>query len=127
MGISDWSSDGCSSDLSGDQAGRITGSGKMPVRSAPPPHGHFPSRSAGITFSTLARGAGLSQLARKAAPPPSSRTRNTRRAIDIRAIWQDRKSVVEGRSVSVRESVGGRGIINKKSTSQYNAMYNKNI
>src|SRR3546814_20412443 len=38
---------------------------------------------------------------------------------DIDAIWLDRKSVVSGKSVSVRVSLGGRRIIKKKTKSKY--------
>src|SRR3546814_12317602 len=97
MRISDWSSDVCSSDLPG--AARPAPGAGTPRggRSIRPPRmharhrrGEFPAR-AGRRARRRGRGDARVDLARA-----------------------DRKSVVEGKSVSVRVDLGGRRIIKKK-------------
>src|SRR3546814_16196829 len=91
MRISDWSSDVCSSDLR--RAGRPQYPRLSVARRARPARGH----AAG------ARDLRHAQLAAE----PGSRHR------------ADRKSVVEGKSVSVRVTLGGRRIIKKKKSKLY--------
>src|SRR3546814_16213953 len=88
MRISDWSSDVCSSDLS-----RAPAPGRGQRRPSPPDR-RWPSTG---TARTAGRG-GRRRGSR------GSRARARR----------DRKSVVEGKSVSVRVDLGGRRIIKKK-------------
>src|SRR3546814_20787786 len=100
MRISDWSSDVCSSDLrdcrtaQGGRArpspGRNRSSHRMPQ---PPQHGRTDGR-------TLRQGC-------RQQPGRSLCHDRSRR-------FQDRKSVVKGKSVSVRVDLGGRRIIKKK-------------
>src|SRR3546814_13786507 len=89
MRISDWSSDVCSSDL-------------CPSRVIPS------STSARATFCSILR-PGLATLRFRSTlvPAPASA------AIGRKAISPDRKSVVQGKSVSVRVDLGGSRIINK--------------
>src|SRR3546814_15280113 len=99
MRISDWSSDVCSSDLEG---GRILQRG----------HGRadrFGRRPDGREF--------LLSRNEHAASGRASGDRGDHR--------QDRKSVVWGKSVSVRVDLGGRGIIKKKNTLIKLKTYNK--
>src|SRR3546814_1433372 len=91
MRISDWSSDVCSSDL----AARIS-------RSQP----SFQARTSASMRDVRSR--------RRGAPPTAPMT----------ARWNprsrsDRKSVVEGKSVSVRVDLGGRRIIKKKKQHEF--------
>src|SRR3546814_20503592 len=92
MRISDWSSDVCSSDLTaagrGDQRGDISDRRCGDAGSAAP------------VAAPLRRGTGTAALSRR------------HRVSDDR----DRKSVVEGESVSVRVALGGRAILKKKKT-----------
>src|SRR3546814_13795891 len=89
MHISDWSSDVCSSDLGLSDGRSRSGADQMgPHRSAAP---------------DAVGGAGAEILVRGGQP--------VRGAGRSRA---DRKSVVEGQSVSVRVDLGGRRIMNKK-------------
>src|SRR3546814_18537365 len=92
--ISDWSSDVCSSDL--DRSGSARFPGASPVRPAPP---RIAARR--ITLMTdddtphgLGRG--------------------------LTTYGEDRKSVVQGKSVSVRVDIGGRRIIKNKNTTVLN-------
>src|SRR3546814_18218129 len=95
MRISDWSSDVCSSDL-----------GRRPPRQITV-HAHPAASRAHHGQTRCDRHAtqthhSLTPLADRTAPPPPAR--------DTR----DRKSVVSGKSVSVRVDLGGRRIIKKK-------------
>src|SRR3546814_15882446 len=85
MRISDWSSDVCSSDLT-------TSCGSCPTRPRPP--------SGVATTPTWIRFDDAYPHPPPACPCPRH--------------GQDRKSVVEGKSVSVRVDLGGRRIIKKK-------------
>src|SRR3546814_10223846 len=92
MRISDWSSDVCSSDLPvpwrhGARGRPGRGTGRM-GRVEPVPGVRRPR---GRAVAALRRGGGGRRLARS-----------------------DRKSVVSGKSVSVRVELGGRGILKKK-------------
>src|SRR3546814_13868580 len=49
--------------------------------------------------------------------------RELARAQNRAAGWPDRKSVVQGKSVSVRVDLGGRRIINKKKRHNHNTMH----
>src|SRR3546814_17560782 len=91
MRISDWSSDVCSSDLSDRRADR---------------------RDAGFQRHDPAR-IDLGEYLSAARPCPPRRARGVRaRCGDRRTL--DRKSGVEGKSVSVRVDLGGRRSLNKK-------------
>src|SRR3546814_16443857 len=95
MRISDWSSDVCSSDLHGRWC---PGSLK--------PRGRFrPGRTPRTPTATGAGGA-----------PPS---RNLRSRERHRGGSEDRKSVEEGKSVSIRVDLGGRRILKNKKNSQF--------
>src|SRR3546814_14356378 len=102
MRISDWSSDVCSSDLAarprrGDQAAQAA---REPARQ----HRDDP-RVAGAGEAQGRCGGGT----------PAGGPRGGRAASGGAA---DRKSVVSGKSVSVRVDLGGRGISNKKNKIQ---------
>src|SRR3546814_19202433 len=98
MRISDWSSDVCSSDL---LPWRIAASG-APVTTEKFQHWLLNDEGARITTSSIsaisAFGTGLS----------------TKPRIERRPTTTDRKSVVSGKSVSVRVGLGGSRIIKKK-------------
>src|SRR3546814_14153021 len=95
MRISDWSSDVCSSDLAVRRpaAARGAGGDRLPAAA----DGAIVRGGAGD-----GGGAGRGIARRKAA-----RHRGV-------GAWRDRKSVVSGKSVSVRVDLGGRRIIKKK-------------
>src|SRR3546814_14243076 len=100
MRISDWSSDVCSSDLSSPaRTGR-------PGRTPPAPLGS-------PTGSARWHGGRIGCRCRPPpAPRPAQALRQRRR--------RDRKSVVSGKSVSVRVDLGGRRVIkHKNSNNQY--------
>src|SRR3546814_14114136 len=88
MRISDWSSDVCSSDLAADRRGAdVAGMGKA---------GHLARHGAQAET-------GVGRIIGGLEPP----------VVEAEA---DRKSVVEGKSVSVRVDLGGRRIIKKQTT-----------
>src|SRR3546814_12668225 len=93
MRISDWSSDVCSSDLLEELAEDGGGTD----------HDRAPSFSASATTagSSVARPASRPRLSAASSEQPRLR---------------DRKSVVSGKSVSVRVDLGGRRIIKQKKT-----------
>src|SRR3546814_13492385 len=100
MRISDWSSDVCSSDLFD---WTLDGCGSMP----------FETRGRGMAFvrdgdvNTLARPLRAAQMI------PIALAQQL--LVDLAGRGQrDRKSVVSGKSVSVRVDLGGRSIIKKK-------------
>src|SRR3546814_18521060 len=98
MRISDWSSDVCSSDLDGRETHYFlasAGAGAAP--------------SAGAAAS--AAGAALSAGAAAASPSAGAAA--------------DRKSVVSGKSVSVRVDLGGRRIIKKTKHHKHNRSENR--
>src|SRR3546814_14830801 len=120
MRISDWSSDVCSSDLS---------------RCLPPSAASSPSEQAGLSvqqaratpadaFDATAAGCRLSPIAAsisfaEAPGPPQgvvgeavALAQGLQHAGEV--AFQDRKSVVSGKGVSVRVDLGGRRIIKKK-------------
>src|SRR3546814_10990058 len=97
MRISDWSSDVCSSDLAYDEMSPWRWGG------TPFTHGCFPTPDGRARMLPIKQVAPAEPLARW------PMTLNTGRYRD-----QDRKSVVEGKSVSVRVALGGRRIIKKK-------------
>src|SRR3546814_16585521 len=106
MRISDWSSDVCSSDL-------VREDGPHPHlhRHQPHPHGKEAAHAAGPG----GRGGGQGGQT-------GARIYRRRRVLGrgCGAFRQDRKSVVEGKSVSVRVDLGGRRIIKKKKKKQVN-------
>src|SRR3546814_20893625 len=91
MRISDWSSDVCSSDLRGNENAR-----------ALPPSGH----------GSLSQHAQLLDLAQIDTFAAGSSGRAS--SMDRQPHLLDRKSVVSGKSVSVRVDLGGSSIIKKK-------------
>src|SRR3546814_14084592 len=102
MRISDWSSDVCSSDLGGPWSAR-TVCGRRRGRRSPRRRGCRDRRFAGDRVQISARMRRREEWgARSAEHHPG------------RSIVRDRKSVVEGKSVSVRVDLGGRRIIQKK-------------
>src|SRR3546814_15552778 len=98
MRISDWSSDVCSSDLEPHHQGRQLQPPALPAASGRPGAQQYRRSAAGADQDRAAdRCAGRLQEIRPA-----------------RRWLEDRKSVVEGKSVSVRVALGGRRIIKKK-------------
>src|SRR3546814_20841379 len=93
MRISDWSSDVCSSDLKGRLSYR------------------WKSKYAGIGPADAARLKGLEEENRRLKNLLAESMLDNAALKDL-----DRKSVVEGKSVSVRVDLGGRRIIKKKTT-----------
>src|SRR3546814_18029584 len=114
MRISDWSSDVCSSDLSFiriARLSRVTPALLTRMSSLPP----SASTARGTSPSTSA---GSDRLhGRTPASPPISA------ATAFRA--SDRKSVVEGTSVSVSVDLGGRRMIQKKTQKKYDQNYKR--
>src|SRR3546814_687242 len=99
MRISDWSSDVCSSDLTGSRRTRRS----SPARRAPV------GRWSGGTRRTAGRSR-EGRVARGSGRPARIRARGASRPACRRT---DRKSVVEGKSVSVRVDLGGGRSIKK--------------
>src|SRR3546814_16932056 len=103
MRISVWSSDVCSSDLSSDPA--------VILREGPVRNDAWSWTPGGTIYLSTTPG-GLTQTA------PSATTEKVQQ---VGFALTDRKSVVSGKSVSVRVDLGGRCIIKKNNTrtSQY--------
>src|SRR3546814_15666938 len=101
MRISDWSSDVCSSDLKkfGVKSGVQTQSGHCIINGQ-------------IETGDLPAEAPLEMHVQAFGEQPEAR-----RQVVTSPVGIDRKSVVEGKSVSVRVDLGGRRIIKKKKTS----------
>src|SRR3546814_13182148 len=117
MRISDWSSDVCSSDLAAAHREHEAARGQGHRARAGPVRVRFRAefRRLGAAEGTRRGGhRNHAALCRTAQP------RRHRRSIEpaarrmYRSIRSDRKSVVEGKSVSVRVDLGGRLIIQKK-------------
>src|SRR3546814_20582249 len=103
MRISDWSSDVCSSDLTPTGPGR-PGNLRKPL---PPPHRPFSPPAA------------AARLGRRAYRRDEIGCLDKRRpTTSLLPSMEDRKSVVSGKSVSVRVDLGGRRIIKKKNNNQ---------
>src|SRR3546814_14016992 len=97
MRISDWSSDVCSSDLGdADEAGDALGAGERCQQ-------HDPSAHGGADEDLRPFGQSIQHRHRVACPITDGGLREA-----------DRKSVVAGKSVSVRVELGGRRLIKKK-------------
>src|SRR3546814_15934019 len=112
MRISDWSSDVCSSDLDQPVSGRAQLTFMDPER---------PITSRTIKFLELTACRGL-HFGRNAIPCRGLRC-NWRR--NKHRYHEDRKSVVSGKSVSVRVDLGGRSIIKKKKKIRHNTQTTK--
>src|SRR3546814_12674374 len=110
MRISDWSSDVCSSDL------HVHGEGHFRAEIAR--HGllALTARRNRVAARSAAGACASATGDRRGRPPLRLDHRRRWRCIAIPQCEQDRKSVVEGKSVSVRVDLGGRRIINKKIT-----------
>src|SRR3546814_13645977 len=111
MRISDWSSDVCSSDLICGETSRASMSAISSISSNP----SRPSRSTLLTKVMIGteRKRQTSNSLRVCGSIPLAAS------ITITAESTDRKSVVEGKSVSVRVDLGGRRLINKKKNKRY--------
>src|SRR3546814_12501540 len=115
MRISDWSADGCSSDL----AGRGEGAGDVvdDLHARPPC-----VRQAGIAaFGDPACGIGGPSVAGRAAritaflrECPMASARSARSPAAPPAVLPDRESVLVGNSVAARVELGGRRLIKEK-------------
>src|SRR3546814_14987484 len=114
MRISDWSSDVCSSDLS---------ISRTPDHARGAPVTRRPSSS-----STLAKGRAMTAMQQfyldrateaglLAAAAPLANVRERHRLAEIP--WRDRKSVVQGTSVSIRLDLGCRRLIKTKNQQNY--------
>src|SRR3546814_11298997 len=114
MRISDWSSDVCSSDL--PRTARAVSIHPSP--NAPPTPQPTALRTAGLGSrqeGLEARSLGRPQSRRRSRQAQAGgRKRRSPLAADGRVGEKDRKSVVEGRSVSVRLDLGGPRNIKKK-------------
>src|SRR3546814_11151859 len=109
MRISDWSSDVCSSDLSNQPFPRPG----LPLGPAPMTDGPTVTLAAdfpAITLDDVRAAADRINGAVVRTPTLKSQT--------LSEMVGDRKSVVEGKSVSVRGDLGGRRIIKKKNNTQ---------
>src|SRR3546814_18134342 len=100
MRISDWSSDVCSSDLYSGCTRDDFAAKNAAARAALEKFGELPQE--------VLEGTRRSKFA-----PPIAR-RGLQQRSDGSAAAPDRKSVVQGKSVSVRVDLGGRSIIKKK-------------
>src|SRR3546814_20514901 len=102
MRISDWSSDVCSSDLAWGVRRGFSGQDRdKPGLSWQPP------------FAIL-RAQPIVSVRRRSAIAGARGVRASRRPAQIPRLARDRKSVVSGKSVSVRVAPGGGSIIKKK-------------
>src|SRR3546814_2162986 len=105
MRISDWSSDVCSSDL-------------LDAESTPEALGKPTGQDASLGKATFVGQLGVREARERA----RALVRSACARLDIFGekadlLRQDRKSVVSGKSVSVRVDIGGRRLIKKKKTS----------
>src|SRR3546814_12158950 len=109
MRISDWSSDVCSSDLPRRRGRRRQLIAFRPVRLArtgrPTAAGHSPPSAFGAPASPPPKQVG---------PPAVDPAPPLLLARTLAATTSERKSVVSGKSVSVRVELGGRRILKKK-------------
>src|SRR3546814_11778847 len=111
MRISDWSSDVCSSDLGSPQVSRLDAAGGVTVtRPDQSARGNYAVYDLNRRVITMIGGVTLTQ---------GGHTVNGGR------LTKDRKSVVVGKRVLVRVSIGGRRIIKKKINSTTNTKTNK--
>src|SRR3546814_11299756 len=97
MRISDWSSDVCSSDLDPVHAGTLNV--EAPIR---------------VRVTAAGADTAIADIARLMGEAAQGKSRYVRIADRAARYYADRKSVVEGKSVSVRVDIGGRRIIKKK-------------
>src|SRR3546814_15701694 len=110
MRISDWSSDVCSSDL---KLRYLMVVALLPVFAAcSKPDKTEPTESTPVPAEVVA--------SVTPASVPDASVSDSVRTEAMPAEPSDRKSVVEGKSVSVRVELGGRGIITKKKKNIYN-------
>src|SRR3546814_15973228 len=113
MRMSDWSSDVWSSDL-------FSGCDKS-APSGPK------SRDFGLTISDPVRILGSNNCSQRQLRGEIKYRRRGGRVVFRRTHTADRKSVVEGKSGTVRGDLEGRRIINKKKTSKIVQLYIKNL
>src|SRR3546814_20984476 len=106
MRISDWSSDVCASDLVGGAAGRTRGADHVDCTGIAL-HAWLDAY-ADPAFAISGNTPGLQALGHLGRP-----------------FVRDRKSVVKGKSVSVRVDLGGRRIIKKQISETYKPCYSK--
>src|SRR3546814_5062642 len=107
MRISDWSSDGCSSDLIAIAGGHSGGRGHGKQCGWPPSRGPLQAENEDMSLSDVA--------IRNA--KPRAKPYKMGDSLGLFLLVQpsgDRKSVVSGKSVSVRVDLGGRRIIQQK-------------
>src|SRR3546814_17976241 len=109
MRISDWSSDVCSSDLTGEFRIPLKGFGSTDCRRC---RSHLLHLRAGGAAGKRAGLFGLTSFGSSVPGAECCPGRDRPRAM----AWGDRKRVVSGKSVSVRVELGGRRIIKKKKT-----------
>src|SRR3546814_19533108 len=121
MRISDWSSDVCSSDL-GRPGAVIRNMRELGTRHLIKQLGRnlLQRAHAGRCIVQLAGifFIGLDELLERLVGQIGTHNQNLRRRQNV-----DRKSVVEGKSVSVRVDLGGRRIIKKKTNNRYTRNY----
>src|SRR3546814_19962419 len=111
MRISDWSSDLCSSDLRRQAAPAL---GAIPCLHAAPPRDAAPAaRPSHRAARTHRNRRGADRRARRP-PCPVTASRPLAPRCGGRRADRDRKSVVEGKRVSVRVDLGGRRTIKQK-------------
>src|SRR3546814_13492914 len=121
MLISDWSSDVCSSDLIAQHSREAYGPRQHPPPPAPSERAMSERRKAdeaAAAWDARLRGARASSRDRAAFQAWLKQDAEHEAAHD--RLQADRKSVVEGKSVSVRVDLGGRRIIKKKDQTQMN-------
>src|SRR3546814_13942706 len=126
MRISDWSSDVCSSDLEAKERHPLINEKRFLGALHDPMEGHVDPAGVTQAYAKSARiaGAEIERFTRvlELHPLPDGgwevvTDKGTLRAehvVNCGGLWADRKSVVEGKSVSVRVDLGGRRIIKKK-------------
>src|SRR3546814_11801630 len=114
MRISDWSSDVCSSDLQRAVVGRQPRRASNRLQPQQLGEGRFHQRVDVVAIGDLQAGGRAEILEQQEAGFDVAR--QDARHTHVAGFQQDRKSVVSGKSVSVRVDLGGRRIIKKTNT-----------